>query len=128
MRPLQEGAQGELAGLGQAGARLDRAFHGVAQHDGRAVAGDLDHVFRGIGARGLEKGDDHLVDDAPVAVEQVGQVGMPGSPGDGEAQDGVRDGQGVRAGEADDAQAAAPGRSGNGDDRIGKDQRRAAAG
>ena len=48
---VEEGAQRELAGFGQARAGVERALHGVAQHDRRAVAGDLDHVFGGVGSR-----------------------------------------------------------------------------
>jgi hypothetical protein len=39
---VQEGAQRELAGLGQPRARPAGALQAIAQHDGRAVAADLD--------------------------------------------------------------------------------------
>ena len=55
MRPLQESAQREFAGFGQARAGRQRPLHGVPQHDGRAVAGDFDQVFGRVGARRLER-------------------------------------------------------------------------
>ena len=100
---VQEGAQGELAGLGEAGAGLNGPLDGVAQHDGRAVAGDLNDVLGGVGARGREEGDYHLVNDAALAVEQMAEMSLPGTPGDGAAENGFRDGASSRAGDAHDA-------------------------
>jgi hypothetical protein len=73
---VEKGAQGEFAGLGQARAGFEGALHGVAQHHRRAVAGDFDHVFGGVGARGLEEGDQHLVDGGL----EFGHPDMPRAP------------------------------------------------
>ena len=119
---VQKGAQGELAGLGQARAGVERALHGVAQHDGRTVAGDLDQVLGGVGARRGEEGDHHLVDGVAVRVEQLRQVRLPGTPFGGSEElrgDGAR----LRSGKAHDAEAGASRRSGDGDDGVGELQR-----
>ncbi len=90
---VEESAQGELAGLGQARAGLERALHGVAQHDRRAVAGDLDHVFGGVRARRGEERDHHLVDRWPSrrAVARAGHA-RAASPARSGMQDALGDG------------------------------------
>ena len=56
---VEIGAQSELAGLGQAGSGRAGALQSIAQHGGRAVTGDLDHVFSGVGLGRGEEGHDH---------------------------------------------------------------------
>ena len=52
---VQKRAQSELAGFGQPRAGVDGPLHRVPQHHGRAMAGNLDHVLRGVGARAGKK-------------------------------------------------------------------------
>ena len=59
---VEEGAHGEFAGFGEAGAAGEREFDDVAQDDGRAVGGDFDDVVGGVGVRLLEVSDDDFVD------------------------------------------------------------------
>ena len=73
--PVEKGAQRELAGLGEPRARLAGALQGEAQHDRRAVAGDLHHVLGGIGAGPCEEGDHHLVDRVALGVHQARRAG-----------------------------------------------------
>ena len=54
----------ELAGLGQARAQLERAAQQQLQHHRRAVRGNLDQIFRGVGVGRGEEGDQRLVDCA----------------------------------------------------------------
>jgi hypothetical protein len=59
----EEGALGELAGFGEAGAAGTALADDVFEQDGRAVGGDLDQVFGGVGVgRGEEGGDDFVED------------------------------------------------------------------
>ena len=71
-------AQGEFARFGEAGAGAYGAVETVAQNDGRAVAGDFDHVFGGVGFRGREVGDDDFVDGAAVVIGQSPRVARHG--------------------------------------------------
>ena len=48
---VQERAQREFARFGEARAGAHGAIETVAQDDGRAVAGDFDYVFGGVGTR-----------------------------------------------------------------------------
>ncbi len=52
---VQIRAQRELAGFGEARAGFEGALDGIPQHDGRAMAGDLDYVFGGVGAGRAKK-------------------------------------------------------------------------
>jgi len=47
--PVQEGALGELAGLRQSGPGIDHQGQDAGDHQGAAVALDLDHILAGIG-------------------------------------------------------------------------------
>ena len=44
------------------------------------MAGDFHHVLRRIGAPGREEDDHYLVDDMGFAVQQLGQLRLPGLP------------------------------------------------
>ena len=83
------------------------------------MAGDLHQVLRGIGSGRREKSDHHLVDCLALRIEKVRQVRLPGTPFGG-GQELCGDAARLRPGKAHDAQAGAPGRSGNGDDGIGE--------
>ena len=73
---VQIRAQREFARLGQARAGFERALQREAQDDRRAVAGDLDHVFGGVGSRRGEEGDHHFIDYRPSFASWR----MPGPP------------------------------------------------
>ena len=67
------------------GSARTRAFgHGaldaMPQHDGRAVAGNLDDVFGGVRARTLEEGDHDLIDGAALLIGELGKRGGPRLP------------------------------------------------
>ena len=67
---VEEGAAGELAGLGQAQALVaaggQAAVEHAAQHGGTAVALQLQHVLAGIGMRGAEVQRDAFVEQLAV--------------------------------------------------------------
>ena len=76
---VEEGAHGELAGLGQARAAGERHLDNVTQNDRRAVAGDLDYVVGGVGVRLGEEGDDDFVDAlACGGIDQFAEVRAAG--------------------------------------------------
>ncbi len=58
----KKGALRELAGLGEARAQSESAAEEQIEDDGRAVRGDLNQVFCGVGVRRGEEGDDGFVD------------------------------------------------------------------
>ncbi len=60
---VEEGAHGELSGLGEARSGGDAQFDDVPEHDRRAVGGDLDDVVGGVGM-GLGEVSDHDFVDA----------------------------------------------------------------
>ena len=64
-----------------------------------------------------------LVDGLLVAIEELGEVGVPGAPFDG-GQDATGNGTGIAAGDADDADASAAQGSRDGDNGVVKNQRR----
>ncbi len=96
---VQIGAQRELAGLGGARAGAQGSADAMAEHDGRAVAGDLHHVFSSVAARRGKEGDDHLVHRGAVFIEQEPVRRAPRLPLMlfGEAQDRFSDRTGLRA-------------------------------
>ena len=65
---IQIGPQREFARLGEARARFERPFDGVAQNHGRAVAGNLDHVFGGVGAGRRKICDHNLINGMAARV------------------------------------------------------------
>ena len=74
---VEESAQREFARFGEARARAHGAVEAVPQDDGRAMAGDFDHVFGGVGTRRGEVGDDDFIDHAAFVVEQFAEGGVP---------------------------------------------------
>ncbi len=59
---VEKGAHSELAGLGEARPSGDAEFDDVAQHDWRAVGGDLNDVVGCVGVGLGEVGDDDFID------------------------------------------------------------------
>jgi hypothetical protein len=84
----------------------------VAQHDGRAVAGDFDDVFGGVRTRRGEICGDDLVDTLAVVIEQFSERGGARSEIRMQFQEGAGDGNRLRAGETNYANSAAAWRSG----------------
>ena len=113
---IEEGPQGELARLGQAGAVAEYQLQDALQRQRAAVAVDFNHVLSGVGVGCSHVGDEHFiyafarlgVDDVPVAQAAVGQLA---------GEDGFGDGKGIGAAEADNADA--PFAKGGGDGRDG---------
>ena len=60
--PVEKGAHGELAGLGQASTRSHAQFDDVPQHNRRSMGGDFDHVVGRVGMWLGKEGDDDFVD------------------------------------------------------------------
>jgi hypothetical protein len=75
---VNEGAEGEFAGFGEAGSGADGAVKAVAEDDRGAMARDLDDIFGGIGAGRGEEGNDYFVYGLTGLVEEIGQRGVPG--------------------------------------------------
>jgi hypothetical protein len=65
---IQEGALGELARLGHAGAVIEQALQHHLRREVAPVARDLDEVFPGGGIGRAEDGDDDLIDVRTVLV------------------------------------------------------------
>ncbi len=61
-------AEGELAGLGQAGSGAAGLVERVAQDGGGAVTGDLDYVFGGVGFWRREECHDYVIDGVAGGV------------------------------------------------------------
>jgi hypothetical protein len=114
----EEGSLGEFAGLGEAGAGGDALAEEVIEEDGGAVGGDFYDVFRGGGVGGLEVGDDGFVECFSCVVNDFGEAGLGVGEGMAELQEGFGDGSRGWAGEANDADAAATGWGGDGDDGV----------
>ena len=76
---VQESAQREFARLGKPRARAHGPVETMPQHDGRAMAGDFDYVFGGVGTRRGEVRDDDFVDDVAFVVEQFAEGRGPGT-------------------------------------------------
>ena len=76
----EEAALGELAGFGEAGAVCTALANDAFEQHGRAVGGDFDHVFAGVGVRrGEESGDDLVEHQVRVSHGRLRQRGIPDS-------------------------------------------------
>ena len=133
---VEKGAKGELARFGQPRAGFDGAREDRGQHHGAAVRRDLDHVFAGVGLRRRERRDDELVADAMEAVgpadrlrrgfggreaglhNELREGGVTGLEGPVAAHERARDSRGVRAAQANDADAATAARRRDCDDGV----------
>ena len=120
---VQEGAHGELAGLGQPGATGQSELDHPPQHYRRAVAGNLDYIVGGVGMRLGEVGDDHLVEAlARFRLDQHAEAcpsGLELAPLI-QPQHGRCDRCRLRSRKPHHAQAAASGRGSDGHDGIVK--------
>jgi len=118
----EESPLGEFAWFGEAGTDGNALAEEVIEEDWRAVGGDLDDVLRGVGVGGLEPGDysfvERLGSGIPSGIKDLGEAGVTGSERVAEFEEGLCDGAGGWAGEAHDADAAATGRGGDGDDGV----------
>ena len=122
--PVEKGAAGELAGLGQARAVRE---HGVQDHfrgQNPAVAGDLDHILAREGARGAHDGEQGLIHVCPSRttwpkwmVCVAAADGLAGSFAGG-AKERSATASACGAREADDGQPAFAERRGNRSDGV----------
>ncbi len=116
---VQVCTQSKFAGFScrRAPAAQARRSNDMPQHHRRAVAGDLDHVFGSIGARRREISHD----DMRVCIGELGDTGGPWFPihARREAKYLFRNRTRVRAGDSNDPDSAASGRSGDsGDESV----------
>ena len=116
---IEEGAQGEFARAGGAGAGGQQAVQHAAQGHRAAVAAEFGHVLAGVGAWAGHEEQQGLVDQLVVAVEDLHEVRVAGSGVAGAAGDAAGDPQGFRPTHANHADATAPQRGGNGGDGVG---------
>ena len=72
----EEGALGELAGVGEPGTGGEGAVEDGVEDDGGAVGGDLGEVFAGVAVRGEEGGGEGFVEDEAGGVEDVAEAGV----------------------------------------------------
>src|SRR6185503_19972449 len=70
---VQVGTQRELPWFRQPHSSLAEMLKGVAQNHGRSMAGDFDHIFRGIRTRCREVGYYDLIDNVAIRVWQSRQ-------------------------------------------------------
>jgi hypothetical protein len=123
MRPLRKRSHGELARLGQPRAGRDRHLNHVAQHHGRAMARNLDHIVSRVGVWLGEEGDDNLVDAfAAGRLDQLTEMSVAGfevmlvrQP-----QHGTGNSAGISPRYSHHANPAASRRRGDGDDGVVK--------
>ncbi len=73
----KEGPLGELAGLSETCTDCERAAQQQIEDNGRAVRGDLNEVFRGVGVGCGEEGDDGFIDGRWICVVGIENVGEP---------------------------------------------------
>ena len=124
--PIEKGAPRKFTGRGQARAFFENRIQNQLGREQPAVAGDLDHILAGEGARRAHDGHEHLVHHLVVTNNFTEMNGVRrrqrrrerGFPGGFET--GVRYRQRARAGKADDRYAAFAQGRGNGGDGIGK--------
>ena len=74
----EKGPLGEFAGFGQACSGAKALADKEIEEDGRAVSGDFDYVFRGVGVGFLEVCDYGFVEDLAGVVEDFGEAGLGG--------------------------------------------------
>jgi hypothetical protein len=119
--PVQKGALGKLAGLGQPGPAAGEQGQNLLDDVVGAVAADFDHVFAGVGVRPPKQGHHHLIQN-PVGVADGAEVqGMAELVAQAPAgKDAVGEGNGVGAGEAEHGNGAGAGRRREGYDSVGK--------
>ena len=117
---VEEGAQGELAGLGEARAGFAaRARRRAAARPASRGRRSRRRLRRCRSAGCSKKVTTTWSTVWPSRVEQLARVRAPGMPvGDAGSEDALGDGARVAAGEAHDAEAAAARRSGDGDDGV----------
>ncbi len=72
----EEGALGEFAGFGEAGAGAEALAEEVVEEDGGAVGGDFYDVFGGVGVGFFEEGDDGFVECFSCVVKDFGEAGL----------------------------------------------------
>ena len=122
--PVEKGAAGEFAGLGQPRAVCEDGVEDQFCGQNSAVAGDLDDILAGEGAGRAHDGEQGLVHVLAVAhdVAEVDRMRRRGGRFDGRCAGGrkgaVRDGERLRAREADDGQPAFAERRGNRSDGV----------
>src|SRR5580700_11385801 len=95
----------------------------MAQDDGRAVAGDLNHVFGGVRTGRREISDDDLVNHVAVCVEQFSECGGPGIQFALQRDERTGYRGRLRAGETNYSYTAPARRGGNGGDGVVESQR-----
>ena len=116
---VEEGAEGEFARAGGAGAGGQQAVQYAAQGNRAAVAAQLGNVLAGVRAWTRHEEQQGLVDQLIVAVEDLHQVRIARFGVAGAAGDAAGNPQGFRPAHANHADATAPYRGRDGGDGVG---------
>jgi len=74
---IQKCAQSEFTGFSETRAGLYRPVEAVPQDYRRAVAGNFDNVFGGIGMRRREVCRDYFIDETAIVAEKLCERGLP---------------------------------------------------
>ena len=123
----QKSALGELSGLSQARAAIQRAAQQKLQNHRRAVCGNLHQVFRCVGVRRGKEGHERLVDARGMSargwgvfgIEHIGQARVGMFEGLVRPHELQSDGRSLRPAETHNPDAAPPWRRGDGGDGVG---------
>jgi hypothetical protein len=119
---VEEGALGELAGFSGAGSGLEEGFEDALGDEHTAVAVEFDDGFSGVAGGGAEEEGDALIEGEALGVHGLGEVGEAWGPvgqGFAGAEDFGGDGDGLGAGQTDDADGRLPDGGGDGGDGVG---------
>ena len=121
---VEEGAFGKFAGISQTSPGSEDRVEDEFGGNHAAMAGDLNHVFAGEGARRSEHGEEHFVDFGACLDDVTVVHGVGGSSGwfAGTGAEGcktlIRYGEGFGPGDPDDREPGFTDCGGDGGDRI----------
>src|SRR5207253_1102860 len=106
-------------GLGDTSPQLDATAQQLAHHDGPAMSLELEHILAGVRMRRREENGKALVDRLSVRCHEARKARIANLRQS--AEQGEPDATDSRTRDANDADAAATGRRGNGRDGVGRD-------
>src|SRR5581483_4086620 len=99
---------------------FNRTLQAKPQHNRRAMAGNLNHIFSRVGTRSLKEANDYLIDYGIISIQQLRKLAGPASPmwSLHKSQDSFGDISTFFARKTNDAQASAAQRSGYRDNGV----------